>query len=134
MADYNDEIDLYGDVEESKTTADSGSGSGAATAYNDHSGQNDSNAATSSYSTIPTFISEARGGTGVIPHRDEYGNDNRGSAGPPSQQQRAGSVSNDKEGLQPQRGEYGQPGQWSTKPVSTVRPSDMPEEGLVLFL
>lgn len=119
MASYDDEIDLYGDAEVQQPPA------GASGSHNDRIGH--------STSSIPTFISEARGGTGKIPVRDEYQN----SPDPQNQTARAGSngrsESQSLEGIMPKGGDYGAPGQWSTKPVSTVRPSDMPEEGQVFL-
>lgn len=116
MASYDDEIDLYGDAE----------------VQQQQGGSNDNNNGNNGYkptSSIPTFISEARGGTGKIPVRDEY----QRSPDPSNNQARAGSQdrsgSHGLEGIIPKGGDYGAPGQWKTKPVSTVRPSDMPEEG-----
>jgi hypothetical protein len=100
---YEDEIDLYGDAEEPQQQQ-----------QQRNSGSSSSNNNNNASSSIPTFISEARGGTGVIPPRDDERN-------------RQGSS----DGLAPRNGDYGEPGQWKTKPISTVRPSDMPEEGLV---
>ena len=121
MASYDDEIDLYGDAEVQQQQGSS----------NDNNNGNNGYKPTSS---IPTFISEARGGTGKIPVRDEY----QRSPDPSNNQARAGSQdrsgSHGLEGIIPKGGDYGAPGQWKTKPVSTVRPSDMPEEGQVDIL
>ena len=118
MASYDDEIDLYGDAEVQQ------------------SGSNETSSKPTS--SIPTFISEARGGTGKIPFRDEYHRSPDPSSQQQQQQGRAGSnersESHGLEGIIPKAGDYGAPGQWKTKPVSTVRPSDMPEEGQVDFL
>ena len=99
---YDDEIDLYGDA-----AVDMKGGS-------PNNQTNVSGFGDAGGSSIPTFISEARGGTGIIPPREE------------SPDQLPGL-----EGVIPKNGDYGAPGQWKTKPVSTVRPSDMPEEGQV---
>lgn len=120
---YEDEIDLYGDAEapaeeqrerekygEEKSRRDDDRSDGKPTG-----------------NTIPTFISEARGGTGVLPPRDESGRSGNGEHGS------SGAGGSGGDGVLPRRGDYGSPGQWSTKPVSTTRPSDMPEEGLVAF-
>lgn len=118
---YEEEIDLYGDAEapaEHQAERDTYGEEKTQRQREDSQDRHQSNT-----SSIPTFISEARGGTGVIPRRDESG-------------RTSGSQSNGQdgdEGVLPRRGDYGSPGQWTTKPISTVRPSDMPEEGQVLF-
>lgn len=80
---YDDEIDLYGDVVDSippsKSTASGSGGSKPADSSNNDAGKDSSNAGAGG-SSIPTFISEARGGTGVIPPRDEFGRDQHGGA------------------------------------------------------
>lgn len=123
---YEDEIDLYGDVEARPDDDTNGNG-------NDNNGesskigQEEDNSRTrdeNTTSSIPTFISEARGGTGRVPTYREN------SAGPSAA---GGDGATDADGQGPRRGDYGSPGQWSTKPISTVRPSDMPDEGQVAF-
>ena len=70
---YDDEIDLYGDVTEA--TSPGGGRPSNSNGRGDDYG--------SGVSSIPTFISEARGGTGVIPMRDEYSRGGRpGDGGP----------------------------------------------------
>ena len=103
---YDDEIDLYGDAAGEQRQGFS----------SNKPGVGEGGEAGGTGSSIPTFISEARGGTGIIPPREESPNQTPGL-----------------EGVLPKNGDYGAPGQWKTKPVSTVRPSDMPEEGQVSF-
>ncbi|KAK9894706.1 hypothetical protein P389DRAFT_100343 [Cystobasidium minutum MCA 4210] len=127
---YEDEIDLYGDAEapaEQSTQAGGNDQYGQEKSYQQQSsGDREDSQYQNKTSSIPTFISEARGGTGVIPRRDETGGGHSNSNN--------GNGNEGDEGVLPRRGDYGSPGQWSTKPISTVRPSDMPEEGLVLCL
>ena len=162
MTSYDDEIDLYGDAEvDAQAAAAEGaaaSASASSKAKEEEDSKNSVNNTSSSntnsaYTSIPTFISEARGGTGRIPPRDDsnqFGSQfqvgsgtnngtgqqgsagNDGAGGPDGRSGSAGpSGNNSFEGIIPKAGDYGQPGQWKTKPISSVRPSDMPEEGLV---
>lgn len=123
---YEDEIDLYGDAEapaeEQREQREQDRYGEEKTHRDDREGSRGNT------SSIPTFISEARGGTGVLPPRDESGRSGNGEQGSSSNAEGNGG-----DGVLPRRGDYGSPGQWSTKPISTVRPSDMPEEGLVAF-
>lgn len=125
---YEDEIDLYGDAEapaeEQRDQRDQEKYGEEKTRRDDDRNDDKRSGNTSS---IPTFISEARGGTGVLPPRDESGRSSNGEHGS------SGAGGSGGDGALPRRGDYGSPGQWSTKPVSTTRPSDMPEEGLVAF-
>lgn len=126
---YEDEIDLYGDAE---APAEDSREQQQQDRYGEEKTHQESNDDKSgNTSSIPTFISEARGGTGVIPPRDESGRSGSGQQQDSSSSGGAGGSGGD--GILPRRGDYGSPGQWSTKPISTVRPSDMPEEGLVAF-
>jgi hypothetical protein len=166
MTSYDDEIDLYGDAEvDAQAAAAEGAAASASgkvkqdedSKSNVNTGSNNNNNSSSAYTSIPTFISEARGGTGRIPPRDDsnqFGSQfqvGSGSSSSTGQQQgnagndgaggtdgRSGSSgpsgNNSFEGIIPKAGDYGQPGQWKTKPISSVRPSDMPEEGLVSAL
>lgn len=125
---YEDEIDLYGDAEAPAEEQREQDRYGEEKRYRDD--DNNDRGSGKNTSSIPTFISEARGGTGVLPPRDESGRS--GSVGNSGGEQGSNGGSGG-DGVLPRRGDYGSPGQWSTKPVSTVRPSDMPEEGLVAF-
>lgn len=120
MADsYGDEIDLYGDADDSKAQSGSGSGSGGAGQQSSYGGV--SSSSNHAVSSIPTFISEARGGTGVIPPRDDYG-DESNSGGPGG-----GLSANANLPARVGGGYGGDQGQWkasSTGAASSSRPSE----------
>ncbi|KAL7007319.1 hypothetical protein EMMF5_003158 [Cystobasidiomycetes sp. EMM_F5] len=112
---YDDEIDLYGDVTEAASPGKSGN-AGGSNNQNGAGGQadrpSDAYDNKQAISSIPTFISEARGGTGIIPMRDEFSRRNDGSG---------------------QKNDYGndQQQQWQNRPMNNARSADGPDEGRV---